>query len=264
MSDGPLHTQRGMAESFGADPERYDRVRPRYPDELISAIVNASPGADVLDVGTGTGIVARQLIAAGCRVTGVDVDERMAGFARAHGVTVEVAQFETWDAAGRSFDAVVAGQTWHWIDHEVGAAKAASVLRAGGLLALFWNVTTPPENVRHALSAVYREVLGGYDPWAVPMVAAYDRHLDEIATKLAADDAFGDPWRLRYDWARSCTTAEWLEQLESGGDAAAMPAGAMGRLRAGIGDALDGLGGTFAVDVAAMAVLARRGEDAAR
>jgi hypothetical protein len=25
-----------------------------------------------------------------------------------------VAAFETWDAAGRTFDAIVAGQTWHW------------------------------------------------------------------------------------------------------------------------------------------------------
>ncbi|MGH9066920.1 MAG: hypothetical protein ACRD0J_05460 [Acidimicrobiales bacterium] len=44
---------------------------------------------------------------------GVEVDARMADFARWRGIEVEVAKFEEWNSAGRSFDAVVAGQTWH-------------------------------------------------------------------------------------------------------------------------------------------------------
>jgi ubiquinone/menaquinone biosynthesis C-methylase UbiE len=49
-----------MAESFGTDAERYDRARPRYPDALVERIAAGSPGPDVLDVGCGTGIAARQ------------------------------------------------------------------------------------------------------------------------------------------------------------------------------------------------------------
>jgi 2-polyprenyl-3-methyl-5-hydroxy-6-metoxy-1,4-benzoquinol methylase len=72
-----------MAESFGSDPQRYDRSRPRYPDAMVEAIVAASPGPDVLDVGVGTGIAARQFRATGCKVLGADVDERIAQFAAA-------------------------------------------------------------------------------------------------------------------------------------------------------------------------------------
>ena len=129
------HQARDMAESFGVDPERYDRTRPRYPDALINRIVAESPGPEILDVGTGTGIAARQLRAAGCAVLGVDPDARMAGFARRAGVEVEVATFEAWDSGGRTFDALIAGQAWHWVDPAAGAAKAARVLRPGGLLA---------------------------------------------------------------------------------------------------------------------------------
>jgi SAM-dependent methyltransferase len=68
----------------------------------------------VLDVGCGTGIAARQFQAAGCRVLGVDPDARMAEAARRSGVGVEVAAFEAWEPAGRAFDAVIAGQAWHW------------------------------------------------------------------------------------------------------------------------------------------------------
>src|SRR5690348_8812287 len=137
------HQARQVAESFGADAERYDRARPRYPDALVDRIVAASPGPAVLDVGCGTGIEARQFRSAGCTVLGVDPDVRMAEFARRSGVAVEVATFEDWDPAGRVFDAVVAGQAWHWVDPVAGATKAAQVLRPGGLLAVFAHVFEP-------------------------------------------------------------------------------------------------------------------------
>ena len=70
------------------DADRYDRTRPRYPDAMVDRIVAAGPGHDVLDVGTGTGIAARQFQAAGCTVLGVEPDARMAGMARRFGLEV--------------------------------------------------------------------------------------------------------------------------------------------------------------------------------
>lgn len=102
------HRHRQVAESFGADPGRYDWARPGYPGALVEQIVEGSPGLGVLDVGCGTGIAARQFQSAGCRVLGVDPDARMADLARQSGVEVEVAAFEAWDRAGRVFDAVIA------------------------------------------------------------------------------------------------------------------------------------------------------------
>ena len=161
-----------MAESFGSDAERYDRTRPRYPGALVERIVAVSPGLDVLDVGCGTGITARQFQAAGCLVLGVDPDARMADFARRTGVVAEVATFEAWESAGREFDAVVAGQAWHWVDPVAGAAKAAQVLRPGGRLAVFWNAFRFPPDMDEAFAAVYRRVLPdspvgrrGCPPW---------------------------------------------------------------------------------------------------
>src|ERR1700689_4372459 len=153
------HRARQVAESFGADPERYDRTRPRYPQALVDRIIAASPGRDVLDVGIGTGVSARPFRAAGCRVLGVEVDARMAGFARRDGFDVEVAKFEDWDAAGRTFDTIIAGMTWHWVDPVAGASKAAQLLRPGGRLAVFWYVGRPPTGLAQAFSEVYRRVL---------------------------------------------------------------------------------------------------------
>src|SRR6516165_3628332 len=162
------HQHRQVAESFGSDAERYDRARPGYPGALVERIVAASPGLDVLDVGCGTGIAARQFQAAGCRVLGIDPDARMAGLARQSGIEVEVAKFEAWDPADREFDAVVAGQAWHWVDPVAGAAKAGLALRPGGRLAVFWNVFQPPPDVGEAFAAAYRRVQPGlpFNPWA--------------------------------------------------------------------------------------------------
>ena len=254
--DQEPHRAREVAESFGADPGRYDRARPRYPAALVEAVVAASPGRDVLDVGCGTGIAARQFQAAGCRVLGVDVDERMAAFARERGVEVEVASFETWEPAGRAFDAVVAGQTWHWIDPNVGPAKAGDVLRPGGRLALFWNVFDPEPEIAAALSAVYREVMSDWDPWRVSPVAAYSRILATLAEGIRGTGTFGEPEQWRFDWERSYTRGEWLDTVASGGDASRFSPGELERVLAGVGARVDALGGELTMRYAALVLTA--------
>src|SRR5277367_2285237 len=139
--------KRRVAESFGADAGRYDRARPGYPEAMVDRIVAQSPGREIVDAGCGTGISARLFQAAGCRVLGVDPDPRMADLARQGGTETEIAKFEDWDPAGRTFDAVIAGMAWHWVDPAAGAAKAAAALRPGGRLAVFWNAFDPPQEL---------------------------------------------------------------------------------------------------------------------
>jgi SAM-dependent methyltransferase len=95
----------------------------------VDRIVSGRSGLEVLDVGCGTGIAARQFQAAGCDVLGIDPDQRMAEYARGRELDVELATFEAWEPAGRSFDVVAAAQSWHWVDPAIGVHKAASVLR---------------------------------------------------------------------------------------------------------------------------------------
>src|SRR5436190_18709265 len=170
------HQAREVAESFGAEASRYDRARPSYPGALVERIVAASPGRRVLDVGCGTGIVARLFQAAGCAVLGVDPDARMAGHARERGLEVEVATFEIWETNGRAFDTVVAGQAWHWVDPVAGAAKAAAALRPGGRFAVFWNVFQPPAELGRAFAETYRRVLPDLPSglWDRPLLGIYE------------------------------------------------------------------------------------------
>jgi SAM-dependent methyltransferase len=249
-----------MAESFGADAERYDRARPRYPDALIDRIVAAAPGRAVLDVGVGTGIVARQFQAAGCTVLGVDVDERMAALARRLGTEAEVAKFEDWDPAGRSFDAVVAGQTWHWVDPVAGAAKAARALRPGGRLALFWNAFTPPPGLGEAFTEVYRRMLPDMPIYgsALPGARGYSAFIDKAGDGMRQAGAFGDPERWQFDWARHYTRDEWLDAVPTSGGAGRLPAATIRGLQDGIGAVIDAAGGGFTMGFATVAITAAR------
>jgi SAM-dependent methyltransferase len=251
------HQARHVAESFGADAERYDRARPRYPAAVIDRIVAALPGPDVLDVGTGTGIAALQFAAAGCRVLGVEVDPRMAAVARQRGLEVEVSGFETWEPAGRTFDGVVAGQTWHWIDPATGAAQAARVLRPGGRIALFWNVVQPPAGLAGAFAAVYRRVVPDlpYDP-AADAVDSYARGLLKLADGLRDTGRFAEPDQWRHDWSHTYTRAQWLDLLPTFGGHHLLAEQQMADLAAGIGAAVDEAGGAFPAAYATLTLTA--------
>lgn len=245
------------------DAERYDRARPPYPSALVEGVVAASPGPDVLDVGCGTGIEARQFQAAGCTVLGVEPDTRMAEFARRGGLEVEAATFEAWDPAGRSFDAVVAGQAWHWVDPVAGAAKAAQVLRPGGRLAAFWHVFEPPPAVAEALAEVYRRVVPD-SPLNVgaqltrPALDIYQEMLTKAADGIREAGAFGDPERWRFDWQRSYTRDEWLDLLPTTGGLTRLPPDTLAEVLESVGAAIDAIGGGFTMSYATVAVVAAR------
>src|SRR6202034_2997387 len=219
--------QRRVPESFGTDAERYDRARPSYPAAMADRILAGIPGRDVVDAGCGTGLSARLFQAAGCRVLGVDPDPRMADLARRGGLDVEVATFEEWDPAGRTFDAVIAGQAWHWVDMAAGAAKAAAVLRPGGRLAVFWNAFDPPAELRAAFGEVYRRaapdspMAAGF--WSRPASAQYLAMCDAAGDGMRQARAFGDPQTWRFDWSRPYTRAEWLDQVPTFGGHGLLP-----------------------------------------
>ena len=258
------HQYRQIAESFGTDAERYDRTRPRYPYALVERIVATSPGPEVLDVGCGTGIVARQFQAVGCTVLGVEPDERMADFARRTGVEVEVATIEAWESAGRQFDAVVAGQAWHWVDPVAGAAKSAQVLRPGGRLAVFWHAFQVPSDVAEAFAAVYHRVVPD-SPFNVQPsrqgVELYQPGLMKAAAGIREVGGFTDPEQWRYDWERSYTRDEWLDFLPTTGALTRLAPDKLAEVLAATGAVIDAAGGSFMVGYATVVTTAARTAD---
>jgi SAM-dependent methyltransferase len=232
-----LYEDRDRAESFGSRAEQYDRLRPAYPAAFIDDLVALRP-SDVLDVGCGTGKAARALIDRGLRVVGVEPDKAMAAVARRHGVQVDLATFEAWDPAGRTFDLLTAGHAWHWVDPDVGLPKAASVLKTPGTVALFWNYHALEERLLVTLERVYAayapelEVLGR-DPTGFPDVDPF-----------RGSDLFTPGEPRTYRWPRELGADEWVAMLATFSDHQRLGKDRLRELQDALRAAIDRSGGT--------------------
>lgn len=184
----------------------------------------------------------------------------MAELARARGFEVDVARFEDWESGGRTFDAVIAGQTWHWIDPVAGAAKAASLLRPGRRLALFWNIADPDPAIGSAFADIYRAVDTGlpFTPWATPALGGHDAILAKAIEGIRAARVFAEPERLRFDWRSTITREAWLDLVPTMGGHNRIPEDKITRLLDGLGNVIDDHGGSFTMCYAAIAITADR------
>jgi len=252
-----LHEDRARATSFGAQADLYHRTRPAYPAALVDELTRDGP-VDVLDVGCGTGISAELFRQRGCRVLGVEVDDRMADYARSLGLAVETASFEEWAAAGRAFDLVISGQAWHWVDPDRGAAKAAEVLRPGGRIGLFWNRACHPPEVSDAFSAVYHRFAPGLESYSIVLGQGTGDRFDVATVGLAGAGEFEPARRLSFRWQAVYTTRKWLDHLLTHSDHQALAEETRQALLAGVAGAIDSLGGSFRTEYEAVLITARR------
>jgi len=128
---GPTYERYARLLSLGQDP--------RWRRFLVSR-VEAGPADEVLDVATGTGAVARELLRQkGCGVVGVDQSPEMLAVAREHlPATVKLveASAEHLPFEDASFDALTVTYLLRYVD-DPGAtlAELARVVRAGGTVA---------------------------------------------------------------------------------------------------------------------------------
>jgi SAM-dependent methyltransferase len=134
----------GLASSFDAVAEEYDRHRPAYPDVLVdraASLAGLDRGGRVLELGCGTGQLTRSLVERGLEVTAVDPGPRLLSlvgqrFAASGRVTTVNARFEDVEFADGEFKAVFCASAFHWLDPDVSWRKVAQILAPGGTLAL--------------------------------------------------------------------------------------------------------------------------------
>lgn len=135
---------RGYARAFDAVAEEYDRHRPTYPDALIDRaceVAGLAPGADVLEIGCGTGQLTRSLLARELRVVAVEPGERLVALAHdrlagAGEVQLVNARLEDASVPSAHYQAVFSASAIHWVDPDVGWRKIADALIDGGTVAL--------------------------------------------------------------------------------------------------------------------------------
>jgi SAM-dependent methyltransferase len=206
--DGGAADRELLRQTFDEAAERYHRARPGYPprlfDDLVS-VVGLRPGAQLLEVGCGTGGATEQLARRGFQITCLELGPRLAAAAARNlaaypAVRVVNEAYESWQPPGpAAFDLVYAATAWHWLDPATRYQRAHDWLRPDGHLA-FWSATHAfPDGgdpFFQEIQAVYEEIgEGPADPaWPRPGELPDDR------ADIEASGLFCDVQIRHYDW----------------------------------------------------------------
>ncbi|MCY9871321.1 class I SAM-dependent methyltransferase [Vibrio barjaei] len=130
---------------FGKTASDYAQHREGFPRTLLSRLQSYAiglSGQSILDIGTGTGTLARQFALQGSRVSALDVASELIEQAklldRLVGAEVDyhLGNAEALPFADCSMDVISAGQCWHWFNAELVARECHRVLKPGGALVI--------------------------------------------------------------------------------------------------------------------------------
>ncbi len=146
-----------MQIDFGKTAADYGRYRAGFPDELFERLIPfniGQSGQKILDLGTGTGTLARGFALRECHVTGIDkavpLMEEAKRLDDEAGVSVHYLEgvAEATGLAENNFDVVSAGQCWHWFDRPQAAEEVKRLLVSGGkILIAHFDWIPLPNNV---------------------------------------------------------------------------------------------------------------------
>ena len=125
--------------SFGAVAQDYDRLRPTAPPEAIDWLLPERREVTV-DLGAGTGLLARAVAGKTGHVIAVEPDERMRAVlaARTPGIEVLAGRGEQIPLPDAGADVVLLSSAWHWLDPDLAVPEIARILRDGGRLGVIW------------------------------------------------------------------------------------------------------------------------------
>lgn len=253
---------------FGEVAELYDRYRPGYPAALIDDLV-ALAGLDgrrsVLEVGTGTGKATRLFAQRGIPVVGVEPSAEMAAVARRalaghENITIERADFETWDPAGRTFPLLFSGQAWHWVARERGYAKAVEVLDPGAVLSAFWNRPQwSRAPLREAMFEVYERAVPGMAPDGPMHPAHNDPGAEESWTaEIEAAPGLGEAEVREYPWGARYTPEQYTGLLATTSDLRLLGEDERAAVLEGLRELIARHGGALELPMVTRLCLARR------
>jgi ubiquinone/menaquinone biosynthesis C-methylase UbiE len=225
-----------IAHAYGAQRAHPPDVSTRVGEALAQVV---GMGGHMLELGVGTGRIALPLVAAGCRVTGIDISMEMLRVAlevgeqgtgngeqgmgdrdhssfvvRRSSFVVLRGDITRLPFVENTFDAVLAVHVLHLVrDWRAALAEAARVLRSGGAFVqgVDWR---DPQSCAERLRSKLREAVMELLPNAKPPGASGD-----VAQALAALGGSAEPPIVAAEWTRPMSPAAILAGMSARADA---------------------------------------------
>ena len=199
LDEDDLHrdgVEPAAAVGFGREAGSYAKVRPSYPAQVMETLAGVLPsGAHVCDLAAGTGILTRQLVDSGYRVTAVEPvvgmrEELERQLAKAGVTSVEILDgtAEELPLEDASVDAITVGQAFHWFDPQPALAEIARVLRSGGVMLMVWNARDEDVDWMNRWGDLVAEMGGG---------RPYSDHRERLWEDVVAESGLFEPLEHR-------------------------------------------------------------------
>jgi len=183
----------------------YVQFRPTYPEAVFDTLVALLPvelPRSAADIGSGTGIFSRGLLARGFEVYAVEPNAEMraqaeAGLASNPRFCSRSARAEATQLPDRCVSLIVAAQAFHWFDRAQCRSEWQRLLLPGGIVGLVWN----QRRLGSAFMQAYEDVM--------QRLPEYDQISRSQRDQAAVADLFGAgrfetleyPNHQSFDWA---------------------------------------------------------------
>ena len=160
----------GNGFDWGKASKDYARFRDIYPEEFYEKIIACgicTKGQVVLDLGTGTGVLPRNLYRWGAKFIGADISENQISEARRlsreSGMDIEyiVSSAEDIDFQDNSFDAVIASQCYIYFNMDIVLPKLYRILQKNGHFCILFTAWLSDES---KIAAKSEELVLKYNP----------------------------------------------------------------------------------------------------